>query len=226
MGPMLPLLTGCPPPNANAWRRWRARWPRGTGKPWPREPASSVGLAFDGTMCAVFTPDAEGDSVARKPTPRQARRSARGRGKPRSRWSVAIACGWRTSSTARSSNSSSRAISASATSCLPRTKSPNATASRGRWCARRCCACAPTGWSQRIRGWAPRQPPARAQAQDLQRRGTRQRLSARAGGAGGAGRRCRAPGGPAPHRRAVAQDRGGAPGLRRIAGAGAHVGRG
>ena len=32
--------------------------------------------------------------------------------------------------------------------------------------------------------------------------------------------------GPAPHRRAVAQDRGGAPGLRRIAGAGAHVGRG
>ena len=71
-----------------------------------------------------------------------------------------------------------------------------------------------------------RQPPARAQAQDLQRRGARQRLSARAGGAGGAGRRCRAPGGPAPHRRAVAQDRGGAPGLRRIAGAGAHVGRG
>ena len=51
---------------------------------------------------------------------------------------------------------------------------------------------APTGWSRRIRGWAPRQPPARAQAQDLQRRGARQRLSARAGGAGGAGRRCRA----------------------------------
>ena len=97
---------------------------------------------------------------------------------------------------------------------------------RGRWCARRCCACAPTGWSRRIRAGHLRQPPARAQAQDLQRRGARQRLSARAGGAGGAGRRCRAPGGPAPHRRAVAQDRGGAPGLRRIAGAGAHVGRG
>ena len=104
-------------------------------------------------MCAVFTPDAEGDSVARKPT--LAKRAAARTRKPRSRWSVAIACGWRTSSTARSSNSSSRAISASATSCLPRTKSPNATASRGRWCARRCCACAPTGWSQRIRGWAP-----------------------------------------------------------------------
>ena len=146
--------------------------------------------------------------------------------KPRSRWSVAIACGWRTSSTARSSNSSSRAISASATSCLPRTKSPNATAFRGRWCARRCCACADEAGHGASGAGHLRQPPARAQAQDLQRRGARQRLSARAGRCGWRWKAMPRAWRPAPHRRAVAQDRGGAPGLRRIAGAGAHVGRG
>ena len=111
MGPMLPLLTGCPPPNANAWRRWRARWPRGTGKPWRREPVHRPSGSHLTVRCALSLRPMPKEIPWPENRPSPSALQAPRTRKPRSRWSVAIACGWRTSSTARSSNSSSRHLS-------------------------------------------------------------------------------------------------------------------